>query len=143
MIRYPVDGRRGDVDKALCAVPQRSIEDVAGALHVGGVDVLRRVERQGRRGVDDEVGAIYSPVHQGFVPDVALDDLDPLALWIVKLLNVERGNAVAPGEEVPREVDPQKPGSSGDENSLLVHKSESPCVQETVGRMEASASGEF
>src|SRR5215208_7843242 len=121
MIRYPVDGRRGDVDKALCAVPQRSIEDVAGALHVGGVDVLRRVERQGRRGVDDEVGALYRPVDQGFVSDVASYDLDPVALGIVELLQGQSGNGVAPGEEVPCEVDPQQPGPAGDENALLVH----------------------
>ena len=75
---------------------QRGIEDVAGALHIGGVDVMRRVERQGRRGVDDEVGALYRPVHQGLVPDVAFDDLDPVALRIVELLHVERGNGVAP-----------------------------------------------
>src|SRR5215211_8439107 len=106
MVGNPVDGRRGDVDKALHAMPQRSVEDVAGALDVGGVDVLGRVEWQGRRGMDDEVDAIHRPVHQGFVPDVALDDLDPVALRIIELLHVERGNRVAPGEEVPCEVDP-------------------------------------
>src|SRR5215208_8380946 len=115
VVGYPVDGRRGDVDEALYAVPQRGIEDIAGALDICGVDVLRRVERQGRRGVDDEVGAIYRPAHQGFVPDVAFDDLDLLALGIVELLHVQRGHSVAPGEEVPCEVDPQKPGPAGDE----------------------------
>ena len=93
MIRYPVDGRRGDVDEALYAVAQGGIEDVAGALHIGGVDVLGRVEGQGRRGVDDEVGALYGPVHQGFVPYVAFDDLDPVALGIVELLHVEEATA--------------------------------------------------
>src|SRR5215217_8030300 len=96
MIRYPVDGCRGDVDEALYTVPQRGIEDVAGALDVGGVDVLWRVERQGRRSVDDKVSALYRPVDQGFVPDVALDDLDLLALRVVKFLHVEGGHSVAP-----------------------------------------------
>jgi hypothetical protein len=109
------------LDETLYAVPQRGIEDVAGTLDVGGVDVLRRVERQGRRGMNDEVSALYCPVQQRFVPDVGLDDLDPVALRIIELLHVDRGNGVAPGEEVPREVDPQKPGPAGDENSLLVH----------------------
>src|SRR5215210_8240454 len=39
VVGYPVDGRRGDVDETLHAVPERGIEDFAGALDVGGVDV--------------------------------------------------------------------------------------------------------
>src|ERR671913_868093 len=115
VVGYPVDGGRGDVDEALYAVAHGGIEDVAGAFHIGGVDVLGRVEGQGRRGVDDEVGTLYGPVHQGFVPYVALDGLDPVALGVVELLHVEGGHGVAPGEEVPCEVDAQKSGPAGDE----------------------------
>src|SRR5215211_958509 len=127
MIRYPVDGRRGDVHKTLYAMPKRSIEYVAGALDVCGVDILRRVERQGRRRVDDEISSLHRPVNHRFVPDIAPDDLDAVALRIIEVLHIERGHGVAPGEEMPCEVDPQKSGPTRNKNSLLVHKSKSPC----------------
>ena len=121
MVRYPVHRRRGDVDEALHAVPQRSIQDVAGALHVGRIDIFGRVQRQGRRRVDHEVGTLHSPVHHRLVPDVAPDYLDAVALGIIEVLHVEGGHGVAPAEKVSREVDPQEPRPAGDENSPLVH----------------------
>ena len=121
MVRYPVHRRRGDVDEALDAVPQRSIQDVAGALHVRRIDVFWRVERQGRRRVDHEVRALHGPVHHRLVPDVAPDYLHAVALGVVEVLHVEGGHGVAPAEKVSREVDPQEPRPAGDENSPLVH----------------------
>src|SRR3712207_6221930 len=40
VIRYLVDSRRGDVDHPLYPVPGGSVEHIARALDVGGVDVL-------------------------------------------------------------------------------------------------------
>ena len=129
------------MDEALDAVPQRSIEDVAGALHVRRIDVFGRVERQGGRRVDHEIGALHSPVDHRLVPDVAPDDLDAVSLGVVELLHVEGGHGVAPAEKVSREVDPQEPRPAGDENSPLVHPKL--LVDNVCSAHQARANGEF
>ena len=109
MVRYPVHRRGGDVDEALHAVPQRSIQHVAGAFHIGSVDVIRSVEWQGRRRVDHEVGLPYRPVYERLVPDVAHYDLDTVALGIVEVLHVEGGHRVAPAERCLARLIPRNP----------------------------------
>src|SRR5919199_6898363 len=115
MVRYPVYSRRRDVYHTPDGVTPRRFQDVARPLDVRGVDVLRRVERQCRGGVDHEVHLLHRPVHERLVANVALYDLDPTPLRIVELLDVQRGKRVPALVKVPDKVDPQKPGPAGDE----------------------------
>src|SRR5436309_3641816 len=121
VVRYPVYSRGRDVYHAPDAVATCHPHNVTCPLDVRGVDVLGRVERQRRGGVDHEVYSLHRPVHELLVTDVALYGLDPTLLRIVELLNVQRDERVAALIEVPDEINPQKPGSAGDENLLLLH----------------------
>ena len=97
-------------------------------LHVRGVDVLGGVERKRRRRVDHEVHAFHRLVHDGRVPDVAFYSLYVVFLGVVELFNVERGQPVSAGAQVPDQVYPQKPGPAGNEDflsallALIIHR---------------------
>src|SRR5918995_2568449 len=119
MVRYPVYRSRRDVHDSLYPVPPGRLQDVACPLDVGGVDVLRGVERQGRGGVDYQVRVLHRPVHERLVADVALYGLDPVPLRVVELLDVQRGERVVLRREVTYQVYPQKPGPARDQNLLL------------------------
>src|ERR671932_158349 len=121
VVWYPVYSRGRDVYHAPGTVTPRHLQDIARPLDVRGVDVLGRVERQRRSGVDHEVHTLDGPVHERLVTNVALYDLDPTPLRIVELLDVQRDERVPALIEVPDEVDPQKPGSASDKNPLLLH----------------------
>src|SRR5919199_3497695 len=94
VVRYPVYSRGRDVYHTPDAAAARYLKDVTRPLDVRGVDVLGRVERQCRGGVNHEVHLLHRPVHERLVADVALYDLDTTPLRIVELLNVQRGVSV-------------------------------------------------
>jgi hypothetical protein len=123
VVRYPVHRRRRDVCHPLYPITLGRFEYVACTLDVRGVDILGHVERQGGRGVYDEVHALHRPVQEYFVADVALDGLDLVSLRVVELLYVKRGDRVPLSHEVTDQVYPQKPGSARDENFRSLHRS--------------------
>ena len=126
VVGYAVDGGRGDVYEALdTGLPGRS-EHYPRALDLGGVDIGRLVERQRRRGVDDPLDAIHRPGDRLAVADVALQKFDPARLGIVEVGDVEHANiGLAPFEQVPHHVDPEKPAAARDQY-CLAHESELP-----------------
>jgi hypothetical protein len=71
-------------------VLEGGLQHIAAAVDVGGVDVLRRVKRQRRRRVDDNVDPCHRLIDHAFVADVALDLGDLAALRVGEVGNVER-----------------------------------------------------
>lgn len=57
------------MDETLDPRPQGGLEEVAGALHIGGEDIPAAVQWQGRRGMHDQIGAHDGGSNDRPVPD--------------------------------------------------------------------------
>ena len=69
------------------------VQHIACAVHLGGENVFRFVQRQRGRRVDDDINAFQSGLDRSAVADVAGDDSDLAAnVLIVKRSNVERSD---------------------------------------------------
>ena len=115
-LRHAVDRGRGDDDRARDAGTERRLEDSLRALDVDGRDLARRAaDRQGRGGMDDDVGAARETPGGRGVADVSTNLLDHLLeLGRVERSDVERANLVSGCEEPSREVQPEESRASGD-----------------------------
>ena len=108
---HAVDGGRRDQDHTPDACLERGAEDGGGALDVDRADRrARRLDRQCRRGVDDDVGARHELARVPLGANVAAHLLDTaLELAVVERGNVQRADRVALRERSRARWSPRKP----------------------------------
>ncbi len=84
------------MDEALDPVLQGRVEQGAGTLDIGSVDILGRVEGQCGGGMYHNVYACHRLIHRFAVADITLDDADLVEhIGVVVVGNVEGDEAVA------------------------------------------------
>jgi len=117
MIGDAVDRGGRNVHRPLYLRDLRRGQHGARALDIGGEDIAGGVEREGRRGVHHEIGALHRQRHHRRVADIALHDAHAIAHIVIGVGGeIERRDLVAAGEEIAGEIDPQKTGAAGDQH---------------------------
>ena len=105
------------MDEPLDAIFLRLLEEDARTDDIGGVDILRRIEREGGCGVDDDIGASHTFTNRIPVTDIPLQESDLIALGVGEIDEVYTGNIVIPvRNEIADEIDAQKPTDACDVN---------------------------
>lgn len=116
-----IDGSRGDHDAALDAEFKGGLHDVAGAIDIGGHDILFRVERQSGGGVNDPVGAVHDFAQGGNVADIAHDGFNLIFFRVIEGYEIDRSNIfIAFALQVADKIDAEKAATASNKD-FFVH----------------------
>ena len=121
LIRYPVDGRRRDIDDALQTILARRVEHVDRATHIDGADVAALPQWQGRRSMDHHVLAGKEAAQGVLVAHVGIVTRHPGGIVRgVEGSDVEQCELMRT-TEAARQVVAEKSRATGDGNLHKVH----------------------
>ena len=82
MVWNAINRRAGNHDKALHSGLLRGRQQNARAVHVRAVNVLRRIQRQGRRGMNHPAHALHAAGHELLIANIPVNNFHAVAFGI-------------------------------------------------------------
>ena len=122
-LRHAVDGGGGDLNHPRHTTAAARRDHIARTVDLRRTDVLRRIERQGRRGVHHHIAPLHTGVHRRGIAHIALGELEPglLHLRIVEVCDVEHTDLLhALRAQMPNKIDAEKSATTCNKYSLHI-----------------------
>ncbi len=94
------------------------MQHIPRAVEVGGANIFRRIERQRRRSMDDNINTLHRAIDGRAVANIAAYFGNAVfAVLVVERREVERRDRMPALKQVANQVDAEEPGAAGDEET--------------------------